>query len=246
MSLRLRAAGLSDPGRLRRNDEDAFLIDESLGVFAVADGVGGHSAGEVASRIAVEELAAHLADVLPRTTDVGVPEALVWSFRQAGERIVREAAKNPDYRGMATTLVAVLVRAPSAWVAHVGDSRAYLWRGGELSRLTRDHSALEQFSKDYPQFDRLSFLQSPLAHVLTRCLGGERDAAPEVRTLSLESGDRLLLCCDGLTDMVADPEISRILSAGASPDACCRALVEEANGAGGKDNVTVAVVAVEP
>lgn len=245
MSLRLHAAGLSDAGRLRRKDEDALLVDEELGLFAVADGVGGHRAGEVASRIAVEEVALNLRAVLQKTPDAGTPEGIVWSFRQAGERIMRESRKNQAYRGMATTLVIALLRPLGAWVAHVGDSRAYLWRRGELSRLTRDHSAVEQFSRDHPELDRATFEQSPLAHILTRCLGGERDAGPEIRPLSLQSGDRLLLCCDGLTDMVADRSIAEILAAVSAPEECCARLISAANDAGGKDNVTVVVVDVK-
>jgi len=129
-------------------------------------------------------------------------------------------------------------------VAHVGDSRAYLWRRGELSRLTRDHSALEQFSRDHPELDRVTFEKSPLARILTRCLGGERDAAPEIRPLSLQSGDRLLLCCDGLSDMVPDSSIAETLAAVSAPEERCARLISAANEAGGKDNVTAVVVNV--
>lgn len=244
MTLRLRAAAQSDRGRLRDNDEDAVLVDMASGLFAIADGVGGHRAGEVASRIAVETLAATLkADLknLGGETAVHGDMLLSEAFRRADEEIRRQAASDPDRRGMASTLVALLAPSANAWVAHVGDSRAYLLRLGELSRLTEDHSALAQLARETPEAELSRLESSPLAHVLVRCLGANGSAAPDIRPTPLEEGDRLLLCCDGLTDMVEESEIERILAEVGPSEDCCSQLVAAANEAGGKDNITVLV-----
>lgn len=244
MTLRLRAAAQSDRGRLRDSDEDAFLVDEASGLFAVADGVGGHRAGEVASRIAVETLAATVkADLknLPGETAVNADALLLEAFRRADDEIRRQAASHPDLRGMASTLVALFAPSATAWVAHVGDSRAYLLRQKELWRLTEDHSALAQLARENPNAELSHLEDSRLAHVLVRCLGANGNAVPDVRPTPLEEGDRLLLCCDGLTDMVEECEIERILAEARPLEECCNRLVAAANEAGGKDNITVLV-----
>ena len=245
MSFRFRAAGLSDPGKLRHNDEDAFLVDEILGLFAVADGVGGHAAGEIASRIAVETLSASVSQASNPGAAVDAENTLERAFRNADEEIRRQAM-SPDQRGMASTLVVLFAPSAAAWIAHVGDSRAYLWRSGALTCLTRDHSAIAELARRTPGFDRSELERSPLAHVLTRSLGMKGGAAaPEIRPIELEAGDRLLLCCDGLTDMVPEDEIPPILSADLPREFRCSGLIEAANAAGGKDNITVVIVDVE-
>ncbi len=243
MSVRFRSSALSDRGRVRRNDEDAYLADEDLGLFAVADGMGGHLAGEVASRIAVEVLSASVRRVTDAGGAVDAKRALEEAFRSANEE-TRRQARSADRRGMGSTLVALYAPSSSAWTAHVGDSRVYLWRNKELKRLTQDHSAVTELARRTPGLES-ELRRSALAHVLTRCLGMEGEAVPEIRPVQIEPGDRLLLCCDGLTDMVSDEELGRILSSGLSADALCRSLVEMANEAGGQDNITVVVVDVE-
>ena len=243
MSARFRASALSDRGRVRRKDEDAFLVDADLGLFAVADGVGGHSAGEIASRIAVETISASLRRETNRGAALDAKTVLEEAFRDADEEI-RQQAKSPDKRGMGSTLVVLFAPSASAWTAHVGDSRGYLLRAGALKPLTQDHSAIAELARMTPGFDRSQLEDSPLAHVLTRCLGREGSAEPEIRPLLLRKDDRLLLCCDGLTDMVPEETMARILAETPSREECCRRLVDAANAAGGKDNVTVAVVDV--
>jgi serine/threonine protein phosphatase PrpC len=241
--LRYRSAGLSDRGRVRANDEDAFLIEETLGFFTVADGMGGHRAGEVASRLAADA-AARVVREEPSERDAA--DVLRRAFQLAHESIQAAEASDPACRGMGTTLVALLAEASgSACVAHVGDSRAYLRHGGHLICLTRDHSLLARLARDNPGLP-LDLLKprSPYAHVLTRSLGMEGPLVPDVQPIFLEPGDRVLLCCDGLTDMVPDEQIAGILSSEPDPEACCRRLVDAANAVGGEDNITVLIVDV--
>jgi protein phosphatase len=242
-TLLFRAAGLSDTGRVRANDEDAFLIDEALGFFAVADGIGGHRAGEVASRLAVDTAAQIIRDARP---DSDTADMLRQAFRLAHERIQREEAGNPACRGMGTTLVALLATpSGSAWVAHAGDSRAYIRHGRHMIPLTRDHSLLASFARDNPglSLDLLN-QRSRFAHVLTRSLGMEGALVPDVQPISLEPGDRILLCCDGLTDLVPDEDIGGVLAVEPQREACCRRLIDAANTRGGDDNITVVIVDV--
>jgi serine/threonine protein phosphatase PrpC len=241
-----KAAGRSDRGRVRHVDEDAYLIDERLGLFLVADGVGGHNAGEVASRMAVDSIRATVAEELATTAPSEFDGAAVLehALRKADRQIREAAARNEDYRGMATTVVALLARPGGAWVAHAGDSRAYLQREGQLGRWTEDHSAIAEMNRANPAVSTGNLLNSPIAHMVTQCLGREAPVSPDIRAIAVEAGDRILLCCDGLTDMVTDPTISTLLREEKSREECCRRLIEAANEAGGRDNVTVVVIDV--
>jgi serine/threonine protein phosphatase PrpC len=246
-SLGLRAAGASDRGRMRAVDEDAYAADPQIGVFLVADGVGGSRGGEVASRLAVDAAREVLRGALSEgSSGVGekAPALLARAFRAAHESVKAAADSEPEHRGMATTLVALLVRGRSGWVAHLGDSRGYLVRRGDLRQLTEDHSVIAGLARNSPGLEVSSFKKSPIAHVLTRCVGKNGDPAPDVREIAVEPGDRLLLCCDGLTDMVADTEIQAILASRQTPEECCRRLISLANEAGGRDNITAVVVDV--
>jgi PPM family protein phosphatase len=243
----VRAAGCTDRGRVRPIDEDAFLVDDEVGLYAVADGVGGNRAGEVASRIAVDVAGSLLRTALSGGAASDPPrlrEEIVSAFRHADSRIHETARSEEEFQGMATTLVLAIVANSFAWIAHIGDSRAYLRRSGELTRLTEDHSVIARLERDNPSLDVAIWKQSPLAHMLLRCLGKNSDSTPEIRDLALEPGDRLLLCCDGLTDMVPDKSITRILETRLPEDAC-RELIDAANAAGGKDNITAVVIDIE-
>lgn len=244
MSVSFRACARTDAGRVRRRDEDAFLIDESNAVFAVADGVGGHRAGEIASQIAVQTLA-RVVTGARRGLTFSPASALTMAFSQANEEISLYAVAQPEAFGLATTLVAFLGLSGSAVVAHLGDSRAYLLRDNFLTLLTRDHSALSDLALRDPGIDLARLRKSPLAHVLTRCLGKEEDPAPDLATIDVEPGDRVLLCCDGLTDMVPESDIERVLSSIRDREACSQALIDAANFAGGEDNITVLVIDAE-
>lgn len=254
--MRLSVAGRTDVGRKRTHNEDAFLVLEEEQLFCVADGMGGHASGEVASHIAVEELAEFF-----RLTDRD--EEATWPFaedparrqdenrllagvRLANLRIVERAASDERLRGMGTTLVCLHVARGSdeAVVGHVGDSRAYLWRAGALRQLTEDHSLLNDFLKAR-QLTPEEIEAFPHKNVIVRALGMKPAVEVDLLRLPLQEGDLLLLCSDGLSGMVPDARLAEILRA-PRPDleAGVRALVEEANQAGGADNVTCVLVQV--
>jgi len=240
----LRAAGASDAGRARSTDEDAYFVGEAEGFFAVADGVGGSRGGEVASRLAVETAVARMREWAAEAAKTGAAPAdgLTRAFEAAHQEIHRESERDPAHQGMATTMVFLLVQSPRGWIAHLGDSRAYLWRGKTLRLLTEDHSVLANLARDSPNIEISQLRQSPMAHVLTRCLGKNGDGSPEIHAVGVEAGDRYLLCCDGLTDMIPDERIAEILGGMTSPEDACRELIRAANAAGGKDNITAVVV----
>ena len=226
------AAGVTDVGRVRRNDEDAFLVDTDRGLFAVADGVGGSHAGEVASRLAVDTAAEVLASAVLDGVPADVPRLIARMFAKANAAIVERAASETALAQMATTLVLLyLDRATGgAWIAHCGDSRVYRWRGGALERLTRDHSFAEALAQAGGGGVSVR-AQSPFGHVLTRCLG-RQDASPDIRDIDAVPGDRFLLCCDGLTDMIPENDLGQLLGPRLSPAESGRRLIDGANAAG--------------
>jgi serine/threonine protein phosphatase PrpC len=240
VTLELRSAALSDVGRARERNEDAFFRGER--VFAVADGLGGHNAGDVASRLAIEPLAA-----LDRTLEAGrgggVAEALARAVREANRAVFQRAQADARVRGMGTTLTAVAIVDSSAYLAHVGDSRCYLLRGGAISQLSSDHTLVARMVAE----GRLTPEQAevhPQRSILTRALGA--DPAVDVDTLEipLVPGDRLLLCSDGLSSVVDEDRIQALLEEATDLEDGCRRLVDEANARGGPDNITVVVVEV--
>ncbi len=234
-------AGLSDRGRVRTHNEDAIALDPALGLAVLADGMGGHQAGEVASAIAVQTVRAHLTASLARAAEPGEIEAAVrTAVAAAHQAILTAAARTPGCRGMGTTLVLALFTREAVLIAHVGDSRAYRLRAGELRALTRDHSLVQQqidAGLRRPQQAR----QLPERHVLTRALGIEGNGAPELSRHPLQPGDRYLLCSDGLHDMIDDERIAAGLRRAPGPQAAARVLLDAANDAGGHDNVSVIV-----
>jgi serine/threonine protein phosphatase PrpC len=227
-----RAAGLTDTGRRRRQNEDAFVCDPPL--FAIADGMGGAQAGELASRLAaaaIEEGAAAARD----------EDGVVAVVRAANALIFERAVSDPDVAGMGTTATVALVdeSAETLTIAYVGDSRAYRYRQGVLEQLTTDHSLVAELVRS----GRLTEAEAavhPHRSVITRALGTDAEVEVDTLTLPLATGDVVLLCSDGLSAMVRDDEIVRVLeSSGGDPHQAAEALVRAANAAGGDDNVTV-------
>ena len=235
----LRSAAASDLGRRRAANEDYFLLAPEIGLFAVADGLGGQAAGEVASKLAVEALARCVRE------PEGDPEPSADQLRRGVERAHREvvarAKRCDELRGMGTTLVALLVRADRATLAHVGDSRAYLFREGAARQLTDDHSVVGALLREQ-RISAAEALLHPQRHVLTRALGAEGQVVPELGEVTAAAGDVIVLCSDGLTSHVRDREIGEALAADPDLRTCVDALVALANDRGGRDNITVLAV----
>ena len=254
MSDNIFIAGRSDVGQLRRRNEDFFIVFPELGVAVVADGMGGHPGGDVASRIAAETAADSLAEAVREGN--GADDDFVDAFREvmrdtvlgAHAAIREEGRANPELDGMGTTLTAMVVDADGRrWViGHVGDSRAYRLREGELRQLTRDDTWVQE-QIDHGGMKPESARLSPYAHLLTQCVGLEDPPTPQVLDGKSEAGDTYLLCTDGLVGMLEDGRVADILQAtadAASPDEPLDALVEAANAAGGHDNITAALVRI--
>ena len=237
MALRVaEKAALTDVGRARQGNEDAFLERDPL--FVVADGMGGARAGEVASGMAVD-----MFDDEP-SPDASPEERLAAVARAANARIHQLAENDSSYAGMGTTFTAVLVTGNEIAVAHVGDSRLYCWRDGDLERLTRDHSLVEEFVRQGKLTPEEAEVH-PQRSIITRALGPESQVEVDTFTYPARAGDVYLACSDGLTGMVSEAEVAQILRSAQSLDAAARQLVDTANGNGGRDNITVVLFRVE-
>ncbi len=230
MTLALAHAAATDIGLQRTTNEDAYLAQPPL--FVVADGLGGHSAGEVASRLAVETLSTYAGDG---------HEALTQAVKEANRSVHEQAASDPELHGMGTTVTALLAADSSVQIVHVGDSRAYLLRDGDLRRLTQDHTLAERLAREGKitpdEADR-----HPQRSILERAVGVSPEVEVDVHAIDILPGDRLLLCTDGLTSMLSDSEIRTVLAEERDPSGAADRLVAEAVRAGGRDNVTTLVV----
>jgi protein phosphatase len=244
MMFNLTFAGLTDKGRLRDSNEDAWFADRQQGLFIVSDGMGGHAAGEVASGIVVQALPPLIQQRLqglPPSSSPDIADVLVSAIRDLSEQVLEESRNHPALDGMGATIVLCLVQDRQAVIGHLGDSRAYLLRRHELHRLTRDHSIV-QILIDAGEIREEEAPTHPARGKITRAVGMPGLALPDTKVLNLAAGDRLLLCCDGLTDMLTDDQIARILRTSDTPEVACRYLVEAANRAGGRDNITTVVM----
>jgi protein phosphatase len=253
--MELSFAAATDVGRQRNHNEDNFLIDKKLRLFMVADGMGGHAAGEVASKVAVEAIA-EFVELTGGNQEITWPfglddsisyegNRLKTAVRHANSRVLEATRQSAEYEGMATTVAAVLVDGDVANLAHVGDSRIYLWSGGEIRLLTRDHSWVnEQIENGAISAEQAR--SHPLRNVVTRALGGRADLLVDIQSRRMATGDVLLLCSDGLTTMVPDEDIARVLGeSNGDVGQAARALVHLANDRGGEDNITVLLVKFE-
>jgi protein phosphatase len=269
----VRSFGLSDRGQVRPSNEDRFVIVELARTmyvhqtnlpqsaakfsshrghgFLVADGVGGHKGGEVASALTVESIEEFLLNTLKRFSNLQVTEAqnalkeLESALLHAEARIFCETAKHPEWRGMATTLTLAFAVNWMLFIAHAGDSRCYLLSKGELHQLTLDHTMTAELIRQ-GVLSPNGGARAPFRHVVTNILGGsEPGVQVELHRLDLHPGDVLLLCSDGLTEMVAEDRITLILREENDPQRACERLVAEANMHGGKDNITVIVAHFE-
>jgi len=253
--LLIESAGLSDVGLRRKSNEDSFAISDDQTLFIVADGMGGHAAGEVASRLAVESIERHISGSDPRKEptvpasfrspsgdEAGLPppaRRVLNAIRLANQEIVRSVRKDSSMRGMGTTVVIALIHGSRAFIGSVGDSRAYLVRDGNLRQLTSDHTLVNEQVRA-GALSTQEARRHPARNILTRAVGSQEDVEPDLVEQDLRPGDMLLLCSDGLTTMVEDADILKTVLAHADdPQTACRALIDLANERGGDDNVTV-------
>jgi protein phosphatase len=246
----IKTAALTDKGLVREDNEDFYLADEQLNLYIVADGMGGHRAGEVASRVAVETINKNYRELTTSQTPLellfGTPDHsltlkgnyILSSIRLANRVIFEMAGNFPEYKGMGTT-IAVLAILPGMLIcANAGDSRIYLVRNGEIEKLSEDHTIVNQHVN-------MGFMteeeaeHSPLKHVLAKNLGATEYVDPEIFELEPSTNDKLLLCSDGLTDVVTDDELAMMIGSEKEPDALCRSCIDRALQRGGHDNTTV-------
>ena len=234
--LAISAGAATDAGMVRAGNEDAYLVAPPL--YVVADGMGGHRAGEVAARLAVTALSTRGPDIA-----AGGSDALLEAMREANGIILRSSQEDERLRGMATTCTAALVRGRVARIAHVGDSRAYLFHDRRLMQLTDDHSVVAQLVRE-GYLTPAEAAVHPRRNVIMRALGSVDDVEIDTSEAILDAGDRLLLCSDGLTNCLDDAAIAALLGDGLDAQATAEALVQRANAAGGPDNITVVVIDV--
>lgn len=239
------AFGLSDVGRRRESNEDDLLLEPEFGLYAVADGMGGHAAGEIASRLAIETLQDVRRRGAPANLLATPEDAAAWlrdAFIEANQRICDSIRLHEERRGMGTTVVAMIHNGEGAVVGHVGDSRVYLLRDDNLMRMTSDHSWVNEQVKLGLMSDDAA-QRHPMRNIVTRALGSREDVLVDVAATPLEHGDVFVLCSDGLNTMLTDEEIRElVLRHRGDPEAACRALIHAANLHGGEDNITVVVV----
>jgi serine/threonine protein phosphatase PrpC len=249
--MQVKSIGLTHVGRQRQHNEDSFLAEDGAKLYLVADGMGGHAAGEIASRIAVDSISEF---ILHSKEDDGTwPHAydehytrttnrLMAALRMANTRVLEAMRKDAKLRGMGTTVVACMAGDGKISVAHVGDSRAYMIRNGKISRITNDHSwVYEQVQAG--MLTEAEAEKHPLRNVITRALGGALSVNPDASEIESRPGDVYLLCSDGLTGMVPEEEILKLVTANADDlETACQQLIDTANARGGLDNVTAILV----
>ncbi len=251
--MKITSFGLSDVGQRREQNEDSILVDDGLGLYLVADGMGGHLGGEFASRLAVETVQEVFrqisedpeATLLEEQEDVAtnIGERLKYAVRVASLRVFEEATKNENLTGMGTTAVGLAINEECAYIINVGDSRTYLIRDNEIQQLTEDHSLVrEQIRAGFIDEERARTHR--LKNIITRSVGYQRDVDADLFIRDLEEGDLFLLCSDGLSNMVSDKDILKIVNKNKTLEKFGEKLIAEANHNGGDDNVSVVLVGV--
>jgi serine/threonine protein phosphatase PrpC len=254
-TLTLSSAVHTHPGLRREVNEDAVCARPDLGLYLVADGMGGHAAGEVASRLASQVIETFINDTRGADVNTTWPfpydpalsldgNRLIAAFRLANRRITAAMQGDEALRGMATTAAAILANKGKPVVAHVGDSRVYLWHDGTLTQITQDHSWVNEQVRA-GVLTEADARHHPWRHVVTRALSGGDDPDVDVRELDVQTGDRILICSDGLSGVVPPERVAEIISQQAPLVQICQDLIDAANQAGGPDNITVAMLQVD-
>jgi protein phosphatase len=237
-------AGLTDRGRRRKFNEDNWYADLDQGLFIVSDGMGGHAGGELASTMVVEQLPQLFRQRIENTANISDPNTivgLVLTLADLNERFHETTQKNATLRGMGATLALTIIRESQALIAHLGDSRVYLLRDGNLKRLTRDHSVVQKLI-DAGKIKPEEAAKHPARGQITRCMGMPGIPHPEIHIIDLVPSDRLLLCTDGLTRMLPEEHIGRVMMDNPIPYTACRVMINDANEAGGIDNIAAVLI----
>ncbi len=247
----MKVAAISDIGLKRNINQDAYFCDETHNMFIVADGMGGHKAGELASRLAVDEIKGYLLgeegeDKTPTDTEIDVidqvKKGIKLAVHTANRKIYALARENPEYHGMGTTVVICQLMNDKAVCAHVGDSRIYLLRNGSLMQITKDHSRVQELI-DMEKLTEEEAEKYPMKNVITRALGGDAEVEVDITTLDIESSDVMLLCSDGLTSVVPLEEIQKIIMHHAgNPVIACKDLIRATHAKGAPDNTTIVLL----
>ena len=239
--MKLKFTGVTDPGLVRSNNQDAYYIDPEGRFFIVADGMGGHAGGEQASRIATQEIAAFLGTYWE--SEQSTPKLLEDALWEANKAIIQDQQQHPERSDMGTTVVAVIFRNPEPWCGHVGDSRLYRFRESELQQITDDHTWVARAIK-LGDLTEEEARNHPYRHILSRCLGRDDLHKVDVQQLDVKLGDRLLLCSDGLTEELNNYTIAAYLR-NFEIEAASQSLITAAKEQGGHDNITVVMVDLE-
>jgi protein phosphatase len=245
----LESFGKSDVGSVRKHNEDNFLVKEDLGLFIVADGLGGHAAGEVASKIVVDRIERYISDTAGQGDALGKPEAglsangqrLKNAVLMSDKAITDDIALHPERETMGSTVVACLIEGKTVTMAHVGDSRAYMLGRGGIKQLTKDHSwVADQVESGF--MTAAEAKRHPFRNVITQALGNGIDLEVSIQEFEMADGEALLLCSDGLTGMVSDDQIFSIYNQASNLQGAVNGLVSKAIDNGGEDNVSVVIV----
>jgi len=234
------AAAVTDRGRKRPSNEDAYGLSVEHGVYIVCDGMGGAAAGEIASSLAVEE-AMRVLCARDGDESMALPGSAEEAVFAANDAIYSRAERNPRLNGMGTTLVALLARETGVWVVNIGDSRCYRLRNRRLEQLTQDHSLVDEQVR-LGRMTPAEALRSPLRNVITRALGTQSSVTPDIFEIETDPGDLFMLCSDGLTRELSDPLIESLLSLDLRLEELCARMVNAAKKAGGHDNITCLLV----
>jgi len=243
--LEIKVYGNTNIGRVRKNNEDAYGIYPDLSLFIVADGLGGHAGGEVASRLAVETIKDGLVSTESYRPSVEIKDRIIEAIRGANDRIIQQANIMYDLKGMGTTVVVVKLEEDNAMIAHVGDSRMYLIRKNKITQITKDHTVVEEYIR-LGLLTLQEALYHPNRHMLSRALGVSYDIDVDVADIQIAEGDIIILCTDGLTNMLSEKEIlSAITELMPSPEKITDRLITLANNHGGIDNITVITICVD-
>lgn len=239
----MEVAYLTDLGKAREVNEDSCCCTKLPGgceLLMVADGMGGHNAGEVASMIAVNSISDYLKVNIDNPSEEKIVESVKNAIQKANENIYSESLQNESYSGMGTTVTCAVAFNGMLYIGHVGDSRAYIQKSGKLHKITSDHSLVAELVKN-GTITEAEAMHHPQKNIITRALGIEDQVDIDIERVYMDPGDIFLLCTDGLSNMLEDMEIEKILNDMKSPGAAVRELIDRANDAGGYDNITVVI-----